>query len=99
MGAADRALSDARRDLASRSQPKAQCTSLKSNMGHLEAAAAAAGLSSLALTQLSAAEVAVNAQMRGYGVGGLLNVVDSSSVHRRCISQNPPQAPVSRAVA
>ena len=40
-------------------------------MGHLEAAAAAAGLSSLVLTQLGALEVAVNAQMRGYGVGGL----------------------------
>ena len=61
VGAADRALSDACRDSAAGRQPKAHCTSLKSNMGHLEAAAAAAGLSSLVLTPLGAAEVAINA--------------------------------------
>ena len=43
-----------------------QCTSLKSNMGHLEAAAAAAGLSSLIVGPLLAGTVAVNAQLRGY---------------------------------
>ena len=42
-----------------------QCASLKSNMGHLEAAAAAAGLASLVVAPLSAAVVAVNAQLRG----------------------------------
>ena len=43
-----------------------QCTSLKSNLGHLEAAAAAAGLSSLIVGPLLAGTVAVNAQLRGY---------------------------------
>ena len=43
-----------------------QCTSLKSNLGHLEAAAAAAGLSSLIVGPLLARVVAVNAQLRGY---------------------------------
>ena len=43
-----------------------QCTSLKSNLGHLEAAAAAAGLSSLIMGPLLAGVVAVNAQLRGY---------------------------------
>ena len=42
-----------------------QCASLKSNVGHLEAAAAAAGLASLVVAPLSAAVVAVNAQLRG----------------------------------
>ena len=42
-----------------------QCASLKSNMGHLEAAAAAAGLAALAVGPLSAALVGVNAQLRG----------------------------------
>jgi acyl transferase domain-containing protein len=65
VGAADRAWLEECRDFPSRSRPKAQCTSLKSNMGHLEAAAAAAGLASLILTPLGAAEVAINAQMRG----------------------------------
>ena len=37
------------------------CASLKSNMGHLEAAAAAAGLSSLVAGPLLAGVVAVNA--------------------------------------
>ena len=37
------------------------CASLKSNMGHLEAAAAAAGLSSLVVGPLLAGVVAVNA--------------------------------------
>ena len=40
------------------------CTSLKSNLGHLEAAAAAAGLSSLVAGPLLAGFVAVNAQLR-----------------------------------
>ena len=43
-----------------------QCTSLKSNVGHLEAAAAAAGLASLVVGPLMASVVAVNAQLRGY---------------------------------
>ena len=42
-----------------------QCASLKSNVGHLEAAAAAAGLASLVVAPLSAGVVAVNAQLRG----------------------------------
>ena len=40
------------------------CTSLKSNMGHLEAAAAAAGLASLVAGPLLLGIVAVNAQLR-----------------------------------
>ena len=43
-----------------------QCTSLKSNVGHLEAAAAAAGLASLIVGPLMTSIVAVNAQLRGY---------------------------------
>ena len=43
-----------------------QCASLKSNVGHLEAAAAAAGLASLVVAPLSAGVVAVNAQLRGF---------------------------------
>ena len=38
-----------------------QCASLKSNMGHLEACAAAAGLVSLVLVPLGACMIAVNA--------------------------------------
>ena len=60
MGAAVRAL-------CNESAP-VQCTSLKSNLGHLEAAAAAAGLSSLIVGPLLAGAVAVNAQLRGYVV-------------------------------
>ena len=41
-------------------------TSLKSNMGHLEAAAAAAGLASVVAGPLLAGIVPVNAQLRGY---------------------------------
>ena len=41
-----------------------RCASLKSNLGHLEAAAAAAGLSSLVAGPLLASVVAVNAQLR-----------------------------------
>ena len=41
-----------------------KCASLKSNMGHLEAAAAAAGLASLIAGPLLAAVVVVNAQLR-----------------------------------
>ena len=40
------------------------CASLKSNMGHLEAAAAVAGLASLVAGPLLAGVVAVNAQLR-----------------------------------
>ena len=40
------------------------CTSLKSNLGHLEAAAAAAGLSSLVAGPLLVGTLAVNAQLR-----------------------------------
>ena len=43
-----------------------QCASLKSNVGHLEAAAAAAGLASLVVVPLCATVVAVNAQLRGF---------------------------------
>jgi len=43
-----------------------QCTSLKSNVGHLEPAAAAAGLASLVVGPLNASVVATNAQLRGY---------------------------------
>lgn len=60
-----------------------QCTSLKSNLGHLEAAAAAAGLSSLIVGSLLAGAIAINAQLRG------LNVHLSSIV-----SSKPFQMPV-----
>lgn len=43
-----------------------QCTSLKSNMGHLEACAAAAGLASLLLAPLGVTVAAANAQLRRY---------------------------------
>ena len=61
MGAATRALCGPGRD----GERVVECASLKSNMGHLEAAAAAAGLSSLLVGALSAMVVAVNAQLRG----------------------------------
>ena len=51
--------------VASGCQQKLSCVSLKANMGHLEAAAAAAGLASLIVGPLFAAIVAVNAQLRG----------------------------------
>ena len=41
-----------------------QCTSLKANMGHLEACAAAAGLASLLATPLLLGAVPTNAQLR-----------------------------------
>ena len=73
MGAADRALSREPvgglaegQALARRARTKAQCASLKSNVGHLEAAAAAAGLSSLILVPIFTGVVAVNAQLRGF---------------------------------
>ena len=47
----------------SRIEPQAQCTSLKANMGHLEACAAAAGLMSLLGTPLVAGVVPTNAQL------------------------------------
>ena len=59
MGAAVRALCNS-------GEAAVQCTSLKSNLGHLEAAAAAAGLSSLIVGPLLAGAVAINAQLRGY---------------------------------
>ena len=40
-----------------------QCASLKSNMGHLEPSAAAAGLASLVLVPLSVYMIAANAQL------------------------------------
>ena len=65
MGAADRALSlGARSEVSSTSRAVLPCTSLKSNTGHLEAAAAAAGLASLVVGPLLAAVVGVNAQLR-----------------------------------
>ena len=62
VGAANRALCG----LARSEQRGAvvRCASLKSNLGHLEAAAAAAGLSSLVAGPLLASVVAVNAQLR-----------------------------------
>ena len=60
MGAAVRALCN------ELNGPAVQCTSLKSNLGHLEAAAAAAGLSSLIVGPLLAGVVPINAQLRGY---------------------------------
>ena len=54
VGAASRALSE----------ELLLCASLKSNMGHLEAAAAAAGLASLVAGPLLAGVIAVNAQLR-----------------------------------
>ena len=90
VGAADRALSDACRDSASRGQPKAQCTSLKSNMGHLEAAAAAAGLCSLAAGPLLAGIVVVNAQLRGCEPTVMINQMSEN--HRPSVTQveRPP---------
>ena len=61
MGAATRALCKAERGDAA-----IQCTSFKSNVSHLENAAAAAGLASLVVGPLMASAVAVNAQLRGY---------------------------------
>ncbi len=66
MGAAVRALCN------ESNGPVVQCTSLKSNLGHLEAAAAAAGLSSLIVGPLFAGAVAVNAQLRGYALSSCL---------------------------
>jgi hypothetical protein len=62
VGAATRALCKA----TERGDTAIQCTSLKSNVGHLEPAAAAAGLASLVVGPLLASVVAVNAQLRGY---------------------------------
>ena len=45
-----------------------RCSSLKANMGHLEACAAAAGLASLMLAPLCAMSNAGNAQLRRSGV-------------------------------
>ena len=65
VGAATRAFLANRGSTASGSEQKLACVSLKANMGHLEAAAAAAGLASLIVGPLFAAIVAVNAQLRG----------------------------------
>ena len=62
MGAATRALCKS----TEHGSVAIQCTSLKSNVGHLEPAAAAAGLASLVMGPLMASVVAVNAQLRGY---------------------------------
>ena len=51
-------------DGRSRAALRAQSTSLKANMGHLEACAAAAGLASLVVTALGAGLMATNAQLR-----------------------------------
>ena len=62
MGAASRALCG-----SARGEPRSvvvRCASLKSNMGHLEAAAAAVGLASLVAGPLLLGVVAVNAQLR-----------------------------------
>ena len=44
--------------------PEIGCGSLKANMGHLEAGAAAAGLASLIVVPLDMAAVVANAQLR-----------------------------------
>ena len=62
VGAATRALCGPARSEAQGAVVR--CASLKSNLGHLEAAAAAAGLSSLVVGPLLASIVAVNAQLR-----------------------------------
>ena len=59
--------------------PSVQCTSLKSNLGHLEAAAAAAGLSSLIIGPLLAGVVAINAQLRGYVFFVFIIILTSTS--------------------
>jgi len=41
-----------------------QCASLKSNMGHMEPSAAAAGLASLVFVPLCTCSLAMNAQLR-----------------------------------
>ena len=51
-------------DGRSRGRLRAQSTSLKGNMGHLEACAAAAGLASVVVTALGAGLMATNAQLR-----------------------------------
>ena len=61
MGAASRALCGSAR--GEQRGAVVRCASLKSNMGHLEAAAAAAGLSSLVAGPLLAGVIAVNAQL------------------------------------
>ena len=62
VGAATRALCGPARSEAQGAVVR--CASFKSNLGHLEAAAAAAGLSSLVAGPLLASIVAVNAQLR-----------------------------------
>ena len=62
MGAASRALCGPTR--SEQRGAVVRCASLKSNLGHLEAAAAAAGLASLVAGPLLAGAVAVNAQLR-----------------------------------
>lgn len=54
------------------------CASLKANMGHLETAAAAAGLASLYVAPLSLGCVAPNAQLRSLNAH-LKTLVSSSS--------------------
>ena len=57
-----------------------RCASLKSNMGHLEAAAAAAGLASLVAEPLLAGLVAVNAQLRRL-------VCNASQMKQACLTR------------
>lgn len=54
-------------------RPEAQCSSLKANMGHLEACAAAAGLGSLVATPLVAAVVPGNSQLGRWEMSLLLS--------------------------
>ena len=54
-----------------------QCASLKSNMGHLEASAAAGGLVSLALVPFGTCAIAGNAQLHR-SVGVLLTCIGTS---------------------
>ena len=68
-----------------------QCASLKSNLGHLEAAAAAAGLASLAVGPLSTGIVVVNAQLRGLAAAAWRRSFESIDVHvGRAQVERPP---------
>ena len=76
-----------------------QCTSLKSNLGHLEAAAAAAGLSSLIVGPLLAGAIAINAQLRWYVISRIYEIPELFSfrlnVHLSSIVASKPfQMPV-----
>ena len=64
VGAATRALRSSANSGLAPSSAAVQCASLKSNMGHLEPSAAAAGLASLVLVPLAAMVVVANTQLR-----------------------------------